>query len=412
MTERRMAGLQLDFSPRGLYAAVIETVRNPRSVADQLLDMNLPLTVIWTMLAAVSAVSVVLVEGGLLLVRTPGAEATAQLPNPFVIFGLQIVLSSLLASVTHQIGRLLGGNGTFPGALLLITWILVIGVRESATANRVMVGIKLLVLGVFITVGMTHFDTKNWENFAPNGWDGISRAMGMVFFAYIGFDAVSTAAEETKNPKRDMPIGILGSLAICAVLYVVVSAIATGMVPYMQLKGADPLAKALEGSGERFAQIVVAAGAMISFSAVLLVFQLGQPRIFFAMSRDGLLPKWFAKVHPKYRTPHVTTLVTGLLVALASGVMDDDLTFDLTSIGTLFAFVVACGGVLVLRMSRPDLARPFRVPAIWVVAPIAIGGCIYVMQTLPRESWERFGIWLAIGFVIYFGRKLTMKPAT
>ncbi len=289
--------------------------------------------------------------------------------------------------------------------VMLITWLLVRGVKESARANTIMVVIKLGVLALFVAVGIAHFDASNWKDFSPHGWGGIRDAAGAVFFAYIGFDAVSTAAEETKNPKRDMPIGILGSLAICTVIYILVAAVATGMTPYNRLaEGADPLANALKGAHLPAIELIVSLGAVISMSAVLLVFQLGQPRIFFAMSRDGLLPETFARVHPIYRTPHVTTIITGLVVAIASAVIDDDATFDLTSIGTLFAFVIACAGVLVLRITKPDQHRPFRVPGVWIVAPLAIASCLYTMYGLGVDAWLRFGIWLAIGLVIYFAR--------
>ncbi len=199
--------------------------------------------------------------------------------------------------------------------VLAVTALLYIGVRESARANNIMVVIKLLVLALFVGLGAMHIDTANYVPFAPNGWAGIHQGAAIVFFAYIGFDAISTAAEETKNPQRNMPIGILGGLAICTVIYVIVGIVATGLVPYQQLKAADPLARALEVAGLPMASSFVAFGAVVSLTAVLLVFQYGQPRIFLAMARDGLLPAWASKIHPKYRTPHVTTVLTGLVVA-------------------------------------------------------------------------------------------------
>jgi len=204
-----------------------------------------------------------------------------------------------------------------PAALIVlaITWLLYIGVRESARANNVMVVVKLLVLTLFVVLGGIHIDPANYRPFAPNGWAGIHQGAAIVFFAYIGFDAISTAAEETKNPQRNMPIGILGGLAICTLIYVIVGIVATGLVPYQQLKAADPLARALEVAGLPTASWIVAFGAAVSLTAVLLVFQYGQPRIFMAMARDGLLPQWAAKIHPKYRTPHVTTVITGIIVA-------------------------------------------------------------------------------------------------
>jgi APA family basic amino acid/polyamine antiporter len=224
----------------------------------------------------------------------------------------------------------------------------------------------------------------------------------IVFFAYIGFDAVSTAAEETKDPQRSMPRGILYSLAICTAIYAVVGAVATGIVPYKQLKGADPLARAFELAGLGWGQVIISFGAIVSMSAVLLVFQYGQPRIFYSMSRDGLLPPFFRRLHPKYQTPHITTIATGIVVALGSTILDDDETYDLTNIGTLFAFLVVCLGVLALRVKDPNRHRPFRVPFAWIVAPLGAAGCLYTMYYLPKVAWERFGIWLAIGTVLYF----------
>jgi APA family basic amino acid/polyamine antiporter len=291
-----------------------------------------------------------------------------------------------------------------PAALIVlaITWLLYIGVRESTRANNIMVAVKLAVLAVFVVLGAMHIDTANYQPFAPNGWRGIHQGAAIVFFAYIGFDAISTAAEETKDPQRNMPRGILIGLAVCTVIYVIVGAVATGLVPYMQLKASDPLARALEVAGLTTASSIVAFGAVVSLTAVLLVFQYGQPRIFFAMARDGLLPKWAAAVHPKYRTPHITTVVTGVIVALGALVMDENEIYDLTNIGTLSAFAIVCVGVLVLRIKEPNRPRPFRVPFVWPVAVVGAGACLYVMIGLPRTAWERFGIWLALGLAIYF----------
>ena len=289
------------------------------------------------------------------------------------------------------------------GIVMAVTALLFIGVRESARANNVMVVIKLLVLGLFVIVGAAHIDPANYTPFAPNGWRGIHQGAAIVFFAYIGFDAISTAAEETKNPQRTMPRGILGGLAICTVIYVIVGAVATGLVPYEQLRAADPLARALQVAGLERTSWIVAAGAVVSLTAVLLVFQYGQPRIFMAMARDGLLPQWAAKIHPKYRTPWVSTLVTGVLVATGALFLDENEIYDLTNIGTLAAFAIVCIGVLVLRLREPDRPRPFRVPAVWLVTLAGAGACIYVMSGLPAHAWERFAIWLAIGLALYFG---------
>jgi len=235
--------------------------------------------------------------------------------------------------------------------------------------------IKLLALGLFIAVGATHINTANLHPFAPNGFTGIHQGAAIVFFAYIGFDAISTAAEETKNPQRNLPIGILGGLAICTFIYVIIGFVLTGMVPYKELAVADPLARALQLAGFNAVGWIVALGAAVSMSAVLLVFQYGQPRIFFAMARDGLLPQWAAKIHPRTKIPNI---------------------------GTLFAFTLVSVGVLVLRYKEPDRPRPFRVPFVWPVTILSAAGCLFIMKGLPHQAWERFGIWLAIGLALYF----------
>jgi len=287
------------------------------------------------------------------------------------------------------------------GIVMLVTWLLLRGARESSTANNVMVVIKLLALGLFIVVGLMNINPANYHPFAPNGFTGIHQGAAIVFFAYIGFDAISTAAEETKDPQRNLPIGILGGLAICTLIYVLVGFVLTGMVPSQQLAVADPLARALELTGYSRVGWLVALGAAVSMAAVLLVFQYGQPRIFFSMARDGLLPQWAAKVDPKTRIPYVTTLVTGIVVAVASLVGDAAETYDLTNIGTLFAFVLVCAGVLVLRVKEPERPRPFRVPLVWVIAPLGMAACAFIMVGLPRQAWERFFIWLVVGAVLY-----------
>jgi APA family basic amino acid/polyamine antiporter len=276
------------------------------------------------------------------------------------------------------------------------------GAKESVRANNIMVVVKLLALGLFIAVGITHLHPENLTPFAPNGFRGIHQGAAIVFFAYIGFDAISTAAEETKNPQRNLPIGILGGLAICTIIYVVVGFVLTGMVPYKELAVADPLAHALQLAGFNAVGWIVALGAVVSMSAVLLVFQYGQPRIFYAMARDGLLPQWAAKLSTRTRIPFITTLFTGIFVAVWSLVGDAGETYDLTNIGTLFAFMLVSIGVLVLRYTEPDRPRPFRVPFVWPVCVLSAAGCVFIMKGLPYQAWERFGYWLVIGLVLYF----------
>src|SRR5690242_11872831 len=274
----------------------------------------------------------------------------------------------LLDTAPHVAGIPILVNIPAFAIVALITWLLMLGVRESARANNIMVAVKLIVLTLFIIMGAQHINPANYHPFAPNGFTGIHQGAAIVFFAYIGFDAISTAAEETLNPQRNLPIGILGGLGICTLIYVIVGAVLTGMVHYTELAVADPLSRALELAGFKAVGWVVALGAAISMSAVLLVFQYGQPRIFFAMARDGLLPKWAAKIHPRTHIPWATTLLTGIFVGLWSLIGDAAETYDLTNIGTLFAFILVSVGVLVLRYKEPARPRPFRVPLVWPVS--------------------------------------------
>ena len=323
----------------------------------------------------------------------------------------------VLAAAPHLFGHPIVFNLFAILVVLAITWLLVVGIKESSRFNTIMVSIKLLILAFFVFIGLKFFDKANWfpptaastwKGFAPTGWKGIFSGASIVFFAYIGFDAVSTASEEAKNPKRDLPIGIMGSLVICTVVYIAVAAVLTGMVSYTSLGNAEPLTSAIEahaaqlgGSWLLFCAFLVALGSVIAHTAVLLVFQMGQPRIFFSMSRDGLLPEWCAKIHPKYKTPVVTTILTGIAVAAFSAVFPIDEIVDLTNIGTLFAFALVCGGVMVLRITDPDRERPFRTPLVWLVAPAGILSCFVLMYYLPHITWVRFFVWLLVGLSFY-----------
>jgi APA family basic amino acid/polyamine antiporter len=294
----------------------------------------------------------------------------------------------------------------------LITIVLVIGIRESASMNSGMVILKLIVLALFVIVGWNYTRTENWTPFAPNGWKGIQSGAAIVFFAYIGFDAVSTVAEEVRDPKRDLPIGIIGSLIICTIIYVIVALVFTGIIPYNVLQQklateqAEPLTMALQYANiERWGDFfigVVAFGSVVAHTAVLLVFQMGQPRIFFSMARDGLLPPSFAKVHPRFRTPYVTTILTGVAVGVCAMFTSIDEMVDLTNIGTLFAFILVCLGILILRQRDPGRYRAFRTPLVPFVPIAGIVCCAYLMLGLPWVTWLRFGLWLAVGLVVYF----------
>jgi APA family basic amino acid/polyamine antiporter len=294
----------------------------------------------------------------------------------------------------------------------VITVILVIGIKESANSNNAMVLLKIGIIVFFLCIGVFLIRPENYTNpatggFAPNGFKGVSAAAAIIFFSYIGFDAVSTAAEEAKDPARDMPFGIIMSLIVCTVLYILLSVVMTGIAPWQQLGTPEPMITALQyAQGPAgllsFSRFIIALGAVAAMGSVLLVFQLGQPRIFFSMSRDGLLPKAFARVHPKYRTPYVGTIITGLFVATFAAFANIAEVVDLTNIGTLFAFVLVSAGVIFLRRTEPDRPRPFRVPGVPFTPIISIVACFYLMYQLPAITWIRFGIWLAVGLVFYF----------
>jgi APA family basic amino acid/polyamine antiporter len=300
--------------------------------------------------------------------------------------------------------------------VFVITVLLVIGIKESANFNNVIVGIKMTVILAFIAFGMAYINRENWVPFVPAATDpghfgigGIARGAAVIFFAYIGFDAVSTAAQEAKNPQRDMPIGILGSLAICTVLYIAVALVLTGIVKYDQLNVPDPIAVGINAAGPGLAWLrpIVKIGAIAGLSSVILVMLLGQPRIFYTMSKDGLLPPVFAQVHPKFQTPWIASIVTGLAAMLMAGLFPIGLLGELVSIGTLLAFAIVCGGVLVLRKTDPNIPRPFKTPLVPLVPILGIGFCLYLMISLPKDTWARLVVWMAIGLLIYFsyGRK-------
>jgi APA family basic amino acid/polyamine antiporter len=283
-----------------------------------------------------------------------------------------------------------------------LSTVLVLGIRESAWFNAVMVAIKLVVLGFFVVIGSMHVDPDKWHPFAPNGWAGIQAGAAVVFFAFIGFDAVSTTAEECRNPKRDLPIGILGSLVICTLIYVAVAAVLTGVVSWTELNTAEPLSVAMRQIGLNWAAGIVAFGSLVAHTAVLLVFQLGQPRILLAMSRDGLLPPAFGKVHPRFKTPHMATIATGVFVAGGAAIASLDEMADLCNIGTLSAFLIVCIGILVLRNREPDRPRPFRCPWVPWVPLLGALACLALMAGLPRTAWIRFVAWLLLGLMCFF----------
>lgn len=297
-----------------------------------------------------------------------------------------------------------GGIVNLPAMVitLLMTYLLVLGIRESTTANKILVAVKFGAIFLFLFLAGPRVDVTNWQPFMPFGFSGVSAGAAVIFFAYLGFDSVATAAEETKNPKRDMPIGIIGSLIICTLLYILVSGVMTGVVHYELLDTAEPVTFVLRQLGYHFGSAIVGTGALAGLTTVLLVMMYAQTRAFYAISRDGLIPQWLCKIHPRFGTPHIITILVGLGVALISGFTPIHLVAEMCSSGTLFAFIIASIGVVVMRKKYPDAERPFKCPAVYVIAVCAVISCSYVMLNLAFMTWVRFIVWSILGAIIYF----------
>jgi APA family basic amino acid/polyamine antiporter len=318
------------------------------------------------------------------------------------LFG--ITLPPQLSAPMVAGGRFTGAWFNVPAfvVLMLLTWVLVHGIKESARTNNIMVMVKIAAILVFVFGAARAVNTANWHPFLPNGMSGVLTGAAIVFFTYIGFDSVSTAAEECRNPQRDMPIGIIGTLVVCSTLYIGVALVLTGIAKWETLGNAAPVAAALKDLGMNRIREVVGIGAIVGMISSLLVFQYGQARVWFAMSRDGLLPRFFSRIHPKHHTPHVSTWIAGFVVGIPAGIWDIGTFADLSNIGTLFAFAVVSAGVLVLRKLQPDLPRGFRVPLGPLFPVLSILSCAVLMMGLPLETWLRFFVWSLVGLAIYF----------
>jgi len=311
------------------------------------------------------------------------------------------------AHIFNEAPRLLGLPIIFNlpafAIVVFVTWVVLIGIRETAVFNTSLVLAKLGIVLFFLVLGAFYVEPQNWTPFAPNGLKGISSAAAIIFFAYIGFDAVSTAAEETREPQRNMPIGILASLAVCTVIYLGVAVVLTGLAKWDTLGNAEPLARVFSARGMNWAAGIIALGALVATTSALVPYQAGQARIFFSMGRDGLLPAWAARVHPRFRTPHISTLITGVVVAACASIFNINELVELTNIGTLFAFALVALGILILRYTDPDRSRPFRTPLMPWVPLAAIATCDYLMFELPKITWVRFFVWMTVGLALYLG---------
>ncbi|HKM90546.1 MAG TPA: amino acid permease [Candidatus Acidoferrales bacterium] len=327
---------------------------------------------------------------------------SAYIKDLFSGFGMNIPIELGTPAYTPDGGWTLHFNLVGFVVVMILTVLLVRGIKESARANTIMVGVKLTAILLFVFIASKYIHPEHWHPFMPNGWQGVMTGGAIVFFTYIGFDSVSTAAEECKNPKRDLPLGILLSLLVCTILYVSVAVVLTGIQPYQIFRGdAAPVATALHNIHLDGLRRWVTIGALMGMISSLLVFQLGQARVWFAMSRDRLLPDAFSSVHPTFRTPHVATWVAGLFVGIPAGIFDIGTLADLSNIGTLFAFLLVSLAVLILRRTQAERARSFHVPVVWFVAPASVACCLVLMMGLPLESWIRFVVWLIIGMLFY-----------